>query len=409
MMSADFENELLSSLLDRELSPEQAESVRGQIAESGDLGGELDALKSVSRLLKSVPTESAPADLHANVMASIGMSPVKSPATQPAKSPRGRKSYFGAITGVVLAAAACVFIAVNFESDGPANERVAKNAAPSGAQRDSSFIPQSKAQPMTRGAGSADMASLSPPAASMLQEDAPSPIAEQILNEQVARVRAGGSIEILRKQLALADLTTIESKQATSEGYVAFVVEGPRESIQSVLKQFQNVTGDTSLQLDRSGIPASVLREFEMSDVMIASNDSAVPSMRNQGLAPGKGVGGGGAGFGGARERARIPAPAAIRQGSVGGREESVEADMVRQARPESAMPVNDRDDEEKMAPKSKTQAGPPRPAGPPKKDLPIAIAQKPTGKTAIRVLFFCRSSSQPAKADSSTSPCDEV
>ncbi len=347
-MNADFDTELLSALLDGELSPADADAVRQRIAESDSLAAELANLESLSKAVRQVPAVPAPASLHGNVVGALGAVPESVSATSTVSPPPLlKRGWTGVAGGLIAAIALCVVVVVSNRDGAPNNDfDVADNRRPGAA--DSASVDSDSAIAMTEKVAGGAPAEVAAPA-SAVASGAPASPENSALREPEAIADTGliqRSVELvqvfskpdeLHQQLMSARLTPRESSDAP-EGYRAFVVEGSRSEINRVLKEYQRITRDRSIQIDRTSVPKPILAEFKMEIALVglddrgAAMDSAVgASKMRQAIAPP-------AGEKAASRRGSIPSPSrqARNRDSVPGIRESVKESRGAQAKPEA-------------------------------------------------------------------------
>lgn len=253
-MNADFDPVLLSALLDGELSPEEAAIVRQRLAESETLMAEFASLESLSKVAKGIPSVPAPKSLLVNVLDAI---PEVAPAAPAPASPAPNRGWMGVAGGLVAALALCVVVVISNDDDRP--ERGAVNVG----MRSGESAPSAPALVSMESADSG-MVGEGAMADSVTPDRELEPVVDTgFIQQEVELVRVRLNHDDLHQRLASAELTPKESSDAP-RGYRAFVVEGSREQINDVLRQFQEITGDRGIEIDRHNVPGPIIAEFEM-------------------------------------------------------------------------------------------------------------------------------------------------
>lgn len=260
-MNPRFDSELLSALLDGELSPGEASALRQQIAESETLSAELAALESVSEAVQGLPAIAAPTNLHASVMDALPGPATPVPTKSPSTGQRRLRGWTGVAGGLVAAAALCVVVVVSNNDAGAPKaargpvltsrsaDRVSESAeVPSSGSVASMAAPEVGSGVAMPGRGNSPMRAV---------------VEKGLIQEEAELVRVSFRPDKLRRELKSARLSTTESSDAP-EGYRAFVVEGSRSQINKVLKEFQDLTEDRSIEIDRHSVPHSIVVEFSM-------------------------------------------------------------------------------------------------------------------------------------------------
>jgi len=393
-MNAHFDEELLSALLDGELSPAEADAVRQQIAQSETLAAELATLERLSKAVQRVPPATAPASLRANVLDAMDVGHGSVPAmSTPSPAPQSKRAWTGVAAGLVAAIALCVVVVVSNrdgETVSPGHITTYQPSRGIGSVGSDAGVAVNEE---VDAAGA--MADFAQPASAVTRNVPAAPEGSAFrepenivdtgmiqIQRDVELVRVHVEPDDLHQRLTSARLSPRESSDAP-EGYRAFVVEGSRSEINRVLKQFQEITGDKSVEIDRTNVPKPIVAEFRMEAQQTALIALAHrnPEMESRGalkMKQGTPAPAGGA-FGGGSATRASPGRQVRNRGSVPGKVESVQVRRVAPAKPTSV---------------------------PQSKDGTIIANQATAPVIATKVLFFYK---LPSESAESKEPCAGV
>lgn len=300
-MSEGFDNELISAMLDGELSAEQQAMVDAHLAESGSARTEAAQLEALSKLISDVPVEAAPKQLAQQVMSGVIRSkpePVPSePASKTNVSTPFWKRHWRGIASMATAAAA-LFLMFRGSSPEPAMES---------RTADASSAPAAQLVVEDREMESGE----SPAMAAELSETLQAGIMNDMPNTGVAMIRvAPDAEELLKRYLNAQDL---EHKYAPmnavlkEEGLDAIVVSASRDDIRALLVRVEEESGPGSLEWNRDTDPNSLNKRL-MAAISLSPPEMTIAGnvARLAPAAPASAFGGGfgGAGFGSGAESA---------------------------------------------------------------------------------------------------------
>lgn len=238
-MTDEFNNELLSALLDGELSPEEADRVRTQIDQAPELQTELADLKSLGSLLAdaaSAPAVEAPAQLAESVMA--GLTPKTTPVVT--KSRSRWKMWSGA--GAMVAGAAALMVMLQITGpDQPARNVTVSESVDSAMVALATPADEAKMAPMAAGAAeSADMVRL----------EETETVAFDATEVFQIETESRNPKEVLSRFLKTMKLAA-ESDQATEDGTM-YVVELGEAELQRLMNETSLLDHGLSMRREES-------------------------------------------------------------------------------------------------------------------------------------------------------------
>lgn len=266
-MTEDFDNELLSALLDGELTPEQQWTLEARVDGSEALKAELAELERLSALIGDVAPASAPADLVQQVMSQV-LKP--QPGTNSNSPGPGSVPVWKRWPGLAAMLTAAAVLFLMFRLTGARD--MAPNAARSVASRDTNSAP-GEAAPVLPAAGamkqSYESAESRMAADALVDKDASADLeTDQIFRiDAITREIAGEAVAVIRvetdKRNAVSHLQTLlaahelvahrepENEVLTGQGLAAVSVEVSQKNLRSMLGHVEAETGLDSLSVVR--------------------------------------------------------------------------------------------------------------------------------------------------------------
>lgn len=261
-MNGKLDKELLSAMLDNELTPDERAEVELGMTESPELRKEFDELRQVSAAVRNLPQIPAPSGLHSSVMAAVQQS-VQPAAEHPTGSQHaGSRLRWNRLVGLSAAIAVVVGAAVWFSPD--RGRQVAYNSP--GSATEFVSVQQDRPKPLANraqrntgaespAARAADGATVSVETQQRVLQISRSDLTEARIGDIIEAVDATDDavgvirltvvdrklgVEALQVLLTSQQFASVEvAPESTDSGLVAVYVESNREKLTQAIAEFR--------------------------------------------------------------------------------------------------------------------------------------------------------------------------